>query len=113
MADPVRGEVWSMDLNPVRGHEQAGRRPVLVVSDDRLNRSRAGLVFVVPLTTRERGLPFHVPIRPPEGGLRDASYIMGEHMRSASKDRLVERWGAADGRTLVEVEDRLRLLLGL
>ena len=40
---PVRGEVWLADLNPTRGHEQARRRPVLVVSDDLFNRGPAGL----------------------------------------------------------------------
>jgi hypothetical protein len=67
VASPRRGEVWPVDLNPPRGHEQAGRRPALVVPADAFNRSRAGLVMVVPLTTRARGIPTHVEVRPPEG----------------------------------------------
>ncbi len=43
MSAPGRGEVWLADLNPTRGHEQAGRRPVLVVSEDLFNRGPAGV----------------------------------------------------------------------
>lgn len=64
MARPSRGEVWLADLNPIRSHEQAGMRPVLVVSADALNRSRAAIAFVVPLTPREKGIPNHVRMPP-------------------------------------------------
>ena len=73
MNPPGRGEVWLTDLNPTRGHEQAGRRPVLVVSDDLFNRGPAGLVIVLPMTSTLRGVPSHVPIDPPEGGLERRS----------------------------------------
>ena len=52
MADPSRGEIWLAELGTGRGHEQAGRRPVLVVSDDGLNQGPAGLVMVIPLTSK-------------------------------------------------------------
>src|SRR5262245_51942581 len=76
--DPKRGEVWFADLNPTRGREQAGQRPVLVISDDRFNASAAELVIVLPLTTRKKGIPYHVEISPPEGGMQQASYIKCE-----------------------------------
>ena len=46
MAGPARGEVWSVDLDPVRGHEQAGTRPALVVSVDEFNEGPADLVVI-------------------------------------------------------------------
>lgn len=55
---PARGDIWLADLNPVRGHEQAGRRPVLVVSVDLFNQGRADLVVVLPVTSTIRA-PFH------------------------------------------------------
>ena len=114
MPFPVRGEIWLADFDPTRGHEQAGRRPALIISDDRFNRGRAGLVFAIPLTTRERGLPTHVPILPSEGGVRAPSFIKCEDLRSISLDRLVEGpWGLLAPRTVAAVEERLRLLLGL
>lgn len=110
---PSRGDVWLVDLNPVRGHEQAGRRPAIVISDDTFNHGPAGLVVVVPLTTTWRGIPLHVPVAPPEGGLRSPSYAKCEDVRSISAERLVERWGALERSTLAQIEDRLRILLDL
>lgn len=69
----ARGDVWLADLSPVRGHEQAGRRPVLVASVDPFNQSRADLVVVIPITSTLRSIPFHVVVQPPEGGLTNPS----------------------------------------
>ncbi len=113
MARASRGDLWSVELSPVRGREQAGRRPALVVSVDEFNHGPADLVVVVPLTTKDKGIPFHVGIRPPEGGVDRPSYIKCEDVRSVSKERLVEQLGSVDAGTLAQVEDRLRILLGL
>lgn len=113
MPDPLRGEVWLVDLSPTRGHEQAGRRPCLVVSVDLFNQGPAGLAVVLPITTREKGIPFHVEVIPPEGGLRERSFIKCEDIRSVSKERLSDRWGAVSTTTLAAVEDRTRILLDL
>lgn len=113
MSEPNRGEIWLIDLNPVRGREQAGVRPGLVVSTDLFNHSPADLVILAPLTTRKKGIRSHVPIKPPEGGLDRASYIKCEDIRSVSKDRLIKRLGVVSPPTVAEVEDRLRILLEL
>jgi mRNA interferase MazF len=107
---PARGEIWLADLNPTRGHEQTGRWPVLIVSADISNRGPSGLVFVLPLTRTNRRIPIHIEIRPPEGGLRETSYILTDAIRSISRERLGE---AARGRvspeTMQKVEDMLRV----
>ncbi len=108
-----RGDIWLADLNPVRGHEQAGHRPVLVVSVDPFNQSRADLVVIIPITSTLRNIPFHVVVQPPEGGLTNASAILCEAVRSISKDRLITRWGSVLPTTMATVEDRLRVLMGL
>lgn len=108
-----RGEVWLVDLNPIRGHEQGGRRPGLIVSVDQFNEGPAELVVLVPLTTTRRWVPLHVEIRPPEGGVRGVSFAKCEDVRSVSRDRLTERWGHVSRDTMVLVEDRLRILLNL
>jgi mRNA interferase MazF len=109
-----RGEVWLADLNPSRGHEQTGQRPVLVVSDDGLNQSAAGLVIAVPFTTRRRDIPTHIAVRPPDGGLRDLSFAMCEQLRALAADRLAPHpFGSVSPAVLRAVEDRLRLLLAL
>lgn len=111
---PGRGEVWLVDLDPAVGREQAGERPVVVVSADRFNRGPAGLVIVAPMTTRDRRLPLHVAVDPPEGGVRRRSFVKCEDVRSISKDRLSgTRWGALSARTMAKIEDLLRILLDL
>ena len=112
-SDPARGEIWYAQLSPIVGREQGGERPCLVVSDDRFNQSRAGLVVVLPITRTERGIASHVKVIPPEGGLKDVSFIKCEDIRSISKQRLRARWGKASAETLAVVEDRMRLLLNL
>ena len=109
----VRGEIWLAELNPIRGHEQAGRRPVLVVSDDRFNRGPADLVIVLPITSTLRPIPSHIRLAPGEGGLRNPSAVLCEGIRSISKERLLERWGVVGAPALARIEDVLRILLRL
>lgn len=113
MSAPIRGEVWLADLNPTRGHGQAGRRPVLVVSEDLFNRGPAGLAIVLPMTSTVRKVPSHVLVSPPEGGVKNRTAILCEGVRSVSTERLVVRWGAVGRETMAAVEDRLRILLRL
>jgi mRNA interferase MazF len=113
MSKIVRGEVWLTDLNPVRGREQAGKRPCLVISVDRFNQSPADLVVVLPITSKDKQIPWHVKVQPPEGGLTMNSYIKCEDVRSISVDRLERKYGAVSSEILAAVENRLRLLIGL
>ena len=110
---PSRGEVWLADLDPVRGHEQGRRRPCVIVSDDTFNHGPAGMVVVVPLTTTGRGVPLHVVVDTPDGGVRARSFIKCEDIRSISVERLIDHWGAVSDAVMRDVEDRLRILLNL
>jgi mRNA interferase MazF len=113
MAEPLRGEIWHVNLDPTKGREQRGVRPALVVSHNSFNRGAAELVVVVPLTSTFRGIPLHVKIDPPEGGVKNTSYAKIEDVRSVSKERLAKRWGSVSAATLAAVADRLRVLLDL
>ena len=110
-----RGEIWRTSFDPVVGREQSGDRPALIVSDDGMNNSAAGLVIVVPLTRTRRASPSRVEIEPPEGGVRARSYAMCEQVRSISVERLRDGpWGPPISPALMaEVDRRLRLLLHL
>ncbi len=66
-AKPARGEVWMVDLDPTRGHEQRGTRPALVVSVDLFNASPAGLVVVLPITSKAKNIRSHVPAQSARG----------------------------------------------
>lgn len=117
MADPCRGEIWLADLSTGLGHEQAGQRPVLIVSDDAFNTGLSGLVVIVPLTSKtqkSKNIPAHVPIGPPEGGVRMASVILCDQLRTISKTRLgTSAWGTISPATMATVDDILRMLLSL
>ena len=113
MTKASRGEIWLVNLNPTAGREQAGTRPALVVSVDLFNHGAAELVVAIPLTSRAKGIPLHVEITPPEGGLSLKSYAKCEDVRSISTTRLKRKLGKVSSQTIDEVEDRLRILLGL
>lgn len=110
---PSRGEIWLVNLNPTLGREQQGIRPCLVVSADPLNHGPAELVIVLPITSRDKQIPAHVMVRPPEGGLKHRSFVKCEDIRSVSTIRLVEPWGRVAKETMEAVGYRLRMLLDL
>lgn len=113
-AQPSRGEIWLANLDPILGHEQAGNRPVLIVSTNLFNQGPAGLVMVLPITRTDRGIPAHVVVNPPEGGLTARSFILCDGIRSITKRRLgPHSWGSVSNQTMAKVEEYLRLLLEL
>jgi mRNA interferase MazF len=77
------------------------------------NQGPAGIVIVLPVTSRQRDIPTRVAISPPEGGLRVPSDILCDQVRAISSDRLVSRSGALAPATIGAIEVRLRALLGL
>lgn len=111
MTRPRRGEIWLVDFGVPMGREQAGRRPAVVVSADRLNESRAGIVIVVPCTTARRGLPSHIELDPAESGLDETNYAKCEDIKSISDERLIARLGEAPIDALFEIARSLRFLL--
>ena len=111
---PSRGEIWSADLSPTRGHEQSGMRPVLVISNTTFSQGPSGLVVVLPLSRTNRRIPLHIPIHPPEGGLTSLSFVLCDAVRSITRDRLGSApWGRVDPATLEKVNAALRALLEL
>lgn len=113
---PMRGEIWYGTLDPVVGHKQGGRRPLLIVSDDRFNALPRQMAVVLPLTTSVRDRRFEVIVDPEESGLPRRSAILCDAPRTISTGRLDTgrgRVGSVQPATLAAVEDRLHWLLGL
>lgn len=110
---PHRGDIWLVDLDPTVGHEQAGQRPAVVITADQFNRSAAGLVTVLPMTSTRRGVTWHVEVAPPEGNLRRVSYILCEQIRCVSIERLIVRWGSVEPTTMNRIADTVRVVLEL
>ncbi len=113
MPQVLRGDIWYIDLNPARGHEQSGKRPGLIISENTFNQGPAGLAVVLPITTKYKGIPIHVPIKPQESSLAQNSYIKCEDIRSISTERLISKLGSVGKAILEEVEDNLKILLGI
>lgn len=91
-----QGEVWYADLNPSQGIKQAGRDPVVILSGNLLNQ-HLSIVIVAPLTTKVKkykGNPIFRPSK--ENGLKDESEMLVFHIRSVSKNRLVEKIGTIE-----------------
>jgi mRNA interferase MazF len=111
--EPARGEVYEADFDPVVGREQGGKRPIIVISIEGMNRSAAELVVAAPLTTTDWGSRMHVRLEPPEGGLVRVSYAMPEMIRSISTKRLRRRLGSTSGEAVDAVAGRAGILIGL
>ncbi len=75
---PRKGDFIAIDLDPQSGHEQRGRRPALVISNDLFNK-HTGLCIACPLTNTRRDYPFHVPI---PAGQDVTGFIMVEQVKS-------------------------------
>lgn len=88
-----QGEIWQADLNPVKGSEQAGFRPVVILSGNLLNQ-HLPVVIIAPLTTRVKHYKGNPILQPSEtNGLSRQSELLVFHIRSISKDRLVKKIG--------------------
>jgi len=110
-----RGELWWADLGEPRRSEPALRRPVLVLQADSFNRSRLQTVVVVSLTSNLRlsAAPGNVVCRPRETGLREGSVVNATQISTLDRRSLHERIGRLSAATLRQVEDGVRLALGL
>jgi len=88
-----QGEIWYVNLNPIKGSEQAGYRPVVILSGNLLNK-HLNVVIACPLTTKiknYKGNPILVPDA--ANGLKEKSEVLVFHIRSIAKERLLEKAG--------------------
>ena len=85
---PFRGEIWYINLDPTVGHEQAKKRPCLIVSNNKFNQGGSELIIVVPLTSKLKTNPLHVFLSSQESGLKVDSYILCDQIRTVSQERI-------------------------
>lgn len=113
-----RGDIHSVDLDPVRGSEANKRRPAVIVSNDAANatalRLGRGTITVVPVTSNvERLFPFQVLLSASVTGLPRDSKAQAEQVRSIAIERVGDRLGVVPGALMREIDDALRLHLAL
>jgi mRNA interferase MazF len=106
------GDVVWADLGPARGREQDGRRPLVIVASDNYLEVVDTLVIGLPVTSRERGWPNHVPLTGPTG-LERPSFAMTEQILTVSRERIRAIAGRIDAESLGAVQVYLRDFLGL
>jgi mRNA interferase MazF len=109
-----RGEIWLADLNPARGSEQAGVRPVLIFQNDLVS-NFGTTVLTIPLTTnlRRASLPTCVRISKGEGGLASDSVALCHQLRVLDRTRLQRRLGTVSQATLRTIESVALFTLGI
>ncbi len=112
MARILRGEVRWAELNPTRGHEQAGRRPVLILSQDVFNK-RSGTVIAMALTSQPQkaGFPLTYPLE--SKLLQKESWVKISQIRTLSVERIGRKLGAVEPEQLSEIIDGLNQIIGI
>ena len=111
MARILRGSIYWADLNPVRGSEEAGVRPVLVLSHDVFN-DRSGTVIAVALTSRPQRAGFPLTLRLESTGGPKASWVKISQIRTLSTQRLGRRVATVSVEELDQVIEGLLELIG-
>jgi mRNA interferase MazF len=112
MAGILRGEIRWADLNPTRGKEQAGQRPVLILSHDVFN-ERSGTVIAVALTSQPQraGFPLTLELTTPR--LPKRSWVKISQIRTLATERIGNRLGRASPEELAQVLEGLNEILGV
>jgi mRNA interferase MazF len=109
-----RGEIWLANLNPTRGSEQAGTRPVLIFQNNVINKYTT-TILAIPLTTnlRRASLPSCVQISKGEGGLASDSAALCHQLRVLDKTRLMRKLGMVNPNTISTIESCVKFTMGM
>ena len=111
MARILRGEIRWADLNPVRGHEKAGLRPVLILSHDVFN-ERSGTVIAMALTSQPQRAGFPLTLELKTGKLPKRSWVKISQIRTLSVDRIRKKIGRATPEELIQIIEGLNEIIG-
>lgn len=111
MAQILRGEIRWADLDPTRGHEQSGLRPVLILSQDVFN-ERSGTVIAVALTSQPQRAGFPLTLEIKSAHLSKKSWVKISQIRTLSVERIGKTIGKASPEELAQVVEGLTEIIG-
>ena len=111
MARILRGDICWADLNPVRSNEQAGLRPVLILSHDVFN-ARSGTVIAVAITSQPQRAGFPLTLELTSPGLPKQSWIKISQIRTLSVERIGKKITEASPEELAQVIEGLNEIVG-
>jgi mRNA interferase MazF len=102
-----QSEIWYADLDPTRGSEQQGFRPVVIISGNLMN-EYLNTIICCPLTTKIKNYKGNIVLQPDNiNKLKSPSEILTSHIRSVTKDRLVRKIGEIKNEDLAEIRTAL------
>ncbi len=111
MAGILRGEIRWADLNPVKGNEQAGRRPVVIVSQDIFNQ-RSGTVIAVAVTSRAQRAGFPLVLELAPNDLPKRTWVKISQIRTLSTERIGKKIGRVSRKEVDQIIDGLNAIIG-
>ena len=111
MARILRGDIRWADLNPVRGREQAGRRPVLILSQDVFN-ERSGTAIAVALTSQPQRAGFPLTLELESGKLPKRTWVKISQIRTLAVERIGKKIALADPEELAQIIEGLNEIIG-
>ncbi len=111
MARILRGEIYWADLNPVKGREQAGFRPVLILSQDVFN-DRSGTVIAMAVTSQPQRAGFPLTLEIESAGLPKRSWVKISQIRTLSVERIGKKIGRATPEELGQAIEGLNEIIG-
>ena len=114
MVDVKRGEIFLVNLEPVKGREQGGVRPVLIIQNDISNQySPLTIVAAITSTIKSKKFVTNIPITKNKTGLDKDSIILLNQIKTVDKSRIIKKIGSLDKETMKEVEKALKISLDL
>ncbi len=108
-----RGDIWTVDLEPVVGSEQSKARPALIIQND-IGNLYGPVLIVAALTSGENArYDVQVEVKAPEGGLHSNSLVLLNQIRTTDKRRVGRYWGRLSAQTMQRVDEAIKISLGL
>jgi mRNA interferase MazF len=108
-----RGDIYTVDLEPVRGAEQGKVRPAVVIQNDIGNHFSPTIIVAAITTGKHARFDVNVEVKAPEGGLTADSLVLLNQIRTVDKSRLGRYWGCLTPKTIAKIDQALKISLGL
>lgn len=109
----LRGDIFSVDFEPIRGAEQGKVRPALVIQNDIGNRYSPTIIVAAITTGNYSRFDVNVVIHAPEGGLANDSIVLLNQIRTIDRTRFGRHWGRVSPQTMAQVDEAIKISLGL
>lgn len=108
-----RGDIWTVNLEPVVGSEQGKARPALIIQNDIGNLYSPVLIVAAITSGKDARYDVQVGVKAPEGGLHHHSIVLLNQIRTIDKRRVGRYWGRLSTQTMQQVDEAIKISLGL